>query len=50
MRGSISIPFSSLFADTCDMHGVAWAQAYYLKRGMPAWEFAVWLSGYRTAP
>ena len=46
MRGTPSIPFNTLFADTCNTHGVAWARAYYLKHGMPAWEFAIWLAGY----
>lgn len=46
MHGSIAIPFSTLFADTCNMHGVRWARAYYLKHGMPEWEFGVWLVSY----
>ena len=48
MRGTIQTPFNTPFADTCDMHGVAWAECYYTKRGMPAWEFAIWLAGYRS--
>lgn len=43
MKGSLSVPFSTLFADTVACHGVAWAYGYYVeKRGMPGWEFMHW--------
>lgn len=44
MHGSPSLPFSQLFADTLCTHGAVFAQRYYTKRGMPAWEFSFWLS------
>lgn len=42
MRGTLTIPFSSLFADTISTHGVTWAYAYYTRHGMPEWEFGLW--------
>ncbi|QOR55741.1 MAG: hypothetical protein YHS30scaffold667_37 [Phage 65_10] len=44
MHGTPTVPFSALFADTEQAFGVAFARAYYTKRGMPAWEFGFWLS------
>lgn len=44
MQGSPSLPFSILFADTLATHGIEWARAHYIKRGMPAWEFTFWVS------
>ncbi len=43
MKGSLTIPFSELFRDTINMHGVCWAWAYYVRRhGMSEWEFDFW--------
>jgi len=42
MRGSITVPFSELFADTVNTHGIQWAKEYYLKNGMQLWEFNFW--------
>lgn len=50
MRGSITVPFSQLFADTVQTFGVAWAHRHYTRRGMPSWEFGVWLAGLRVRP
>lgn len=41
MRGTLSVPFSSLVQDTIATHGLAWAAAYYAKRGLPLWQFLV---------
>lgn len=41
MRGTLSVPFSSLVQDTIQTHGIAWAAAYYAKRGLPLWQFLV---------
>jgi len=43
MRGSLSVRFSELFADTIQTHGVVFALCYYCKRGMTEWEFAFWM-------
>lgn len=43
MQGSPAVPFSALFADTVEAHGVLWAWDYYTRRGMGAWEFDFWL-------
>lgn len=43
MQGKGSIRFAELFADTVQAHGVAWAAAYYAKKGMPLWECVFWL-------
>lgn len=43
MNGKGNIRFTELFIDTCKTHGVAWAHAYYLKHGMSATEFGIWL-------
>lgn len=48
MKGSITIPFSELFASTVRFHGVAWAHAYYTSRGMTSREFSIWYRGYRA--
>jgi hypothetical protein len=48
MHGTQTIPFNTLFADTVDTHGSAWARQYYLKHGMQAWEFRMWLKALRT--
>lgn len=43
MKGSLSVPFSSLFSDTLRTHGVVWAWNYYVrKHKMPQWEFNFW--------
>ena len=42
MRGTLTIPFSTLFADTIGTHGVRWAHAYYTRRGMSECEFGLW--------
>lgn len=43
MRGTIQVPFSSLFADTVQTHGVEWAYKHYVKKGgMQMWEFEFW--------
>ncbi len=47
MKGSLSVPFSSLFADTVACHGAAWARRHYMRAGMPAWEFRFWLRALR---
>lgn len=47
MHGTLNVPFSQLFADTVNTHGVAWSQRYYTSHGMPAWEWEFWL---RTLP
>lgn len=49
MTGSPTVRFSDLFADTVATHGVAWAHRHYIRRGMPAWEFGVWLATVRVA-
>lgn len=43
MKGSVSLPFSALFADTVREHGLIWAAQYYAKRGMQCWEFLFWM-------
>lgn len=44
MHGLIDGPrFSDLFADTLHTCGLAWAWAYYAKRGMARWEFRFWV-------
>ena len=48
MKGSIDVPFHTLFADTVSTHGEAWARSYYTKNGMQAWEFAFWMDGYKA--
>ena len=45
MKGSNTVHFSALFADTVCTHGVVWAEQYYVrKHGMPKWEFGIWLA------
>lgn len=41
-HGTPAVPFAQLFADTVATHGEAWAQRYYKRHGMQAWEFAFW--------
>ena len=41
MRGTLTIPFSALVADTIEAHGLAWAAAYYAKKGLPLWQFLI---------
>jgi hypothetical protein len=44
MRGSVAVPFSVLFADTVQTHGLFWAMMYYCEdHGMSAWEFSFWV-------
>ena len=43
MRGTVEVTFLELFTDTVCAHGAAWAERYYLSKGMPAWEFGFWL-------
>lgn len=42
MRGTLTTPFSTLFADTVNMHGLKWSYTYYLKNGMNVKEFTFW--------
>lgn len=43
MSGTLSLPFSVLFHDTCMVHGTMWAYAHYvIKHNMPRWEFKHW--------
>lgn len=41
MRGTLSTPFTELVRDTIRTHGREWARAYYLRRGLAAWEWAI---------
>lgn len=41
MTGKGSIRFSELVADTVREHGLAWAAAYYAKKGLPLWQFLI---------
>lgn len=41
MRGTPEIPFTALVADTIRAHGRGWARAYYLRRGLSIWEWAI---------
>ena len=44
MRGSVQVPFSTLFADTVQAHGAEWAAKHYCRKGgMSQWEFSFWL-------
>ena len=44
MHGSGSLPFSELFASTCEVHGDEFAFNYYvMKHRMTYIEFALWL-------
>ena len=43
MRGTPTVPFSALFADTVQTHGVPWAWGHYSKHGMTQREFRIWL-------
>lgn len=45
MKGSVHVPFNTLFADTVQTHGVEWARQHYTKGGMSEWEFDFWLKG-----
>jgi hypothetical protein len=49
MRGNTTITFSTLFEDTIMAHGVAWAHAYYTRKGMSHQEFGTWLAGFVMA-
>ena len=42
MSGTPAVPFSDLFRDTVQAHGVPWAWAYYSRRGMTRLEFRFW--------
>jgi hypothetical protein len=42
MRGTPTIPFSALVADTIACHGLTWAMAYYAKR-LPRHELRVFM-------
>jgi hypothetical protein len=42
MRGTPTVPFSSLIADTIATHGMLWAWRYYSKHGMSRQEFRLW--------
>ena len=43
MRGTPSITFSELFADTIRTHGETWAFCHYvIKHKMAEWEFNFW--------
>lgn len=42
MRGTPTIPFTSLMRDTIDTHGLRWAMTYYAKRLAP-WELRVFM-------
>ena len=37
MHGTLTITMTELIRDTIEVHGLAWAIAYYYKR-MPVWE------------
>lgn len=50
MRGTLTVPFTQLFADTVQHFGVAWARAHYLKRGMTSFEFGCWLGSLQVRP
>ena len=41
MRGTLTIPFSALVADTIEAHGLTWAAKHYAKRGLPLWQFLI---------
>ena len=44
MHGTLTIPFSELFADSVRTHGTIWAWDHYVKKGgMPEWEYKFWL-------
>lgn len=44
MKGTESVRFSDLFADTLNTHGVKFAHRHYVtKGGMPQWEFRHWM-------
>ena len=45
MRGTPTIPFSTLVADTIEAHGLAWAAAHYAKKGLPLWQFLIFARG-----
>ncbi len=48
MRGTLTIRFVDLFADTVNTHGARWAHQYYAKRGMSDFEYGVWLKSARN--
>ena len=42
-QGTPTVPFSELFGDTLNNHGMAWAWNYYGKtHGMSRAEFRIW--------
>ncbi len=43
MRGNLQVTFVQLFQDTVQTHGSKFARAYYMKRGMSAREFRLWM-------
>lgn len=44
MQGSITVPFSELFADTVAIHGEVWSYCYYvIEKKMAEWEFKFWM-------
>ena len=45
MTGKGNIRFSTLVADTIEAHGLAWAAAYYAKKGLPLWQFLIFARG-----
>lgn len=45
MTGSVFFPLGQQIADTVRAHGLAWAAAYYAKRGVPASEFLMLAQG-----
>lgn len=46
MQGTIAVPFSELFADTVQAHGLKWARAEYRRCGMSDWEVDMWTAIY----
>lgn len=49
MQGKPEVPFSELFADTVQTHGIKWAHNYYRNHGVSLGEFSIWLAGLLNA-
>jgi hypothetical protein len=39
VTGSVFYPLSQQIADNVAAHGYVWAWSYYMRRGVPDWEF-----------
>lgn len=45
MTGTVGYPLGQQIASTVEVHGLQWAVAYYMKRGVPLAEFLILAKG-----